>query len=859
MLSDNGELEHFIEENNIDENAAALLREAPGSIQRAVLEGGSLRTCRDPSAGCVGRIRKAEKLRRGAPDEASVEDFISTNCLSGKAAATLRSVASPVQRKVLEQGSLRSCRDPNGGCLSRINRAQAATKAPATAASVVYPTRDEIEFFVEDNGLNERAAEALRGVPPAVQHHVLEQGSLRSCREPSAGCIGRIGKAQKQLDPALLAVRHAPPVDEVEDFIADNRLDERAAQALRGAASWVQRQVLDQGSLFTCRDPNAGCIGRLHRAQMSAQADEVESFIQDNGLSARAASLLRSSAPSVQRKVLDQGSLYGTREPSAACVGRIGKLQRMPSRREPRRAREKRGAPSYDEDEEVPLDSEFPAEAVSSQWTEFEAWDDPAPATETLPELLEQFILDNELNNRASSALRGTAEEVQRQVIEQGSLATCREPSAGCIGRIRKAEAALHLPLVEEAHWTPPPQPPERPTAAEPTADELDTFIWENQLNERAADALRASAGMSCLLRSCVAFYASMLGRAETKEGLAGKLEIPASQVLSQGSLASCREPSAGLNGCGNSCIGRIAKAQARNQYHGSPAAGRHPDGDDGVRHQPRRRSLPPSQPWTPSEAEVEQFVEENELNERAADALRSIPAIIQKQVLEQGSLRGCREPSAGCIGRIAKAQRSAHVAEDALQAPSTDELSAFAEQNSIGDRATSILYEAPAAVQRAVLDQGSLQGCRDPGAGCVGRIRKAQEALRNGSPHAGISRKRRRQEEVRSGGPDFHQNGGRGWVDPKLRSAVENFVREFELSERAANTLRQEPPEVQEAVLRGNRGSLHEIVARTQPSFGVGPSKACPVGGGAECGNRTGLPAWLVRSRGAGSRGNIE
>eukprot|EP00439_Symbiodinium_sp_Y106_P043160 s3048_g5.t1 len=760
MLSDNGELEHFIEENNIDEKAAALLREAPGSIQRAVLEGGSLRTCRDPSAGCVGRIRKAEKLRRGAPDEASVEDFISTNCLSGKAAAALRSVASPVQRKVLEQGSLRSCRDPNGGCLSRINRAQAATKAPATAASVVYPTRDEIEFFVEDNGLNERAAEALRGAPPAVQHHVLEQGSLRSCREPSAGCIGRIGKAQRQLDPALLAVRHAPPIDEVEDFISDNRLDERAAQALRGAASWVQRQVLDQGSLFTCRDPNAGCIGRLHRAQMSAQADEVESFIQDNGLNARAASLLRSSAPSVQRKVLDQGSLYGTREPSAACVGRIGKLQRMPSRREPRRAREKRGAPSYDEDEEVPLDSEFPAEAVSSQWTELEAWAEPAPATETLPEMVEQFILDNELNNRAASALRGTAEEVQRQVMEQGSLATCREPSAGCIGRIRKAEAALHLPLMEEAPWTPAPQAPERPTEAEPTADELDTFIWENQLNERAADALR---------------------------GVSPDIQM---DVLSQGSLASCREPSAG-------CIGRIAKAQARNQYHGSPAADRHSNGDDGVRHQPRRRSLP-SQPWTPSEAEVEQFVEDNELNERAADALRSIPAIIQKQVLEQGSLRGCREPSAGCIGRIAKAQRSAHVTEDALQAPSTDELSAFAEQNSIGDRATSILHEVPAAVQRAVLDQGSLQGCRDPGAGC------AQEALRNGSPHAGISLKRRRQEEVRSGGPDFHQNGGRGWVDPKLRSAVENFVREFELSERAANTLRQEPPEVQEAVLRG-------------------------------------------------------
>ena len=116
----------------------------------------------------------------------------------------------------------------------------------------------------------------------------------------------------------------------------------------------------------------------------------------------------------------------------------------------------------------------------------------------------------------------------------------------------------------------------------------------------------------------------------------------------------------------------------------------------------------------------------------------RTRSGLLEIQVLEQGSLRGCREPSAGCIGRIAKAQclgprfaifvvssfelgvlgllrvtqlssvmprRSAHVTEDALQAtgscvaqhtatiggvsfceaPSTDELSAFAEQNSIG------------------------------------------------------------------------------------------------------------------------------------------------------------------------------
>ncbi|CAE7194423.1 unnamed protein product, partial [Symbiodinium pilosum] len=243
-------------------------------------------------------------------------------------------------------GSLRSCRDPNGGCLSRISRAQASNGRSAPQSQFRPPTRDEVEFFVEENELNERAAEALRGAAPAVQREVMEQGSLRTCREPSAGCIGRIGKAQKQqhLDPAPQAKRRRewPSPDDVENFIADNHLDGRASNALRGAAHWVQQQVMDQGSLRTCRDPNAGCIGRLHRAQLVTHTevklvknvavlpDEVERFIQDNRLSGRAASMLRAADPTVQRKVLDRGSLYGTRDPNASCIGRIGKFQRLP-------------------------------------------------------------------------------------------------------------------------------------------------------------------------------------------------------------------------------------------------------------------------------------------------------------------------------------------------------------------------------------------------------------------------------------------------------------------------------------------------------------------------------------------------
>ena len=39
------------------------------------------------------------------------------------------------------------------------------------------------------------------------------------------------------------------------------------------------------------------------------------------------------------------------------------------------------------------------------------------------------------------------------------------------------------------------------------------------------------------------------------------------------------------------------------------------------------------------------------------AGARKQFGVEIRGEVLEQGSLRGCREPSAGCIGRIAKAQ----------------------------------------------------------------------------------------------------------------------------------------------------------------------------------------------------------
>merc|ERR1719296_552870 len=54
---------------------------------------------------------------------------------------------------------------------------------------------------------------------------------------------------------------------ELEEFIAANGLNERAAGALRTVSPVIQRAVMDLGSLLSCRDASAGLLGRIHRAQ----------------------------------------------------------------------------------------------------------------------------------------------------------------------------------------------------------------------------------------------------------------------------------------------------------------------------------------------------------------------------------------------------------------------------------------------------------------------------------------------------------------------------------------------------------------------------------------------------------------
>lgn len=132
----------------------------------------------------------------------------------------------------------------------------------------------------------------------------------------------------------------------------------------------------------------------------------------------------------------------------------------------------------------------------------------------------------------------------------------------------------------------------------EPTRDEIDDFIRSNDVDDRAANDLR---------------------------------DCPADiqrKVLARGELSTARNPSAAL-------LARIRDARnsgAIGGYRDSGGPGR-------------------------NGAEIEDFIKGNDVDESAADSLRSSSPTIQRAVLARGDLKSARNPSSALLARIRDAK----------------------------------------------------------------------------------------------------------------------------------------------------------------------------------------------------------
>lgn len=494
------EIDAFVVDNVLNECAAMALRSASSAVQRFILDLGSLIGISDKSTALLSRVRQAQGLSSEGGAMSSrmigippVEEFIIENWLNEEAAESLRQCEPDIQRMVLARGSLQSCRDPSGGCYGRIRDARNGKLAAQDMMSTPAGQLEEVEKFISDNGLHEKAATALRSVGADIQRFVLDLGSLDGCHNKSAGCLGRINKAQRQVAamgkpatqlgivPPAGAIAPGPGPEELEVFIAANQLNQRSADALRGVPGAVQRWVMERGSLLTCRDASAGAFGRIklaqsgqvllsaaqgtgfedaqhqHAASGEYEVDDeevgdgevdMEQFISDNWIQGRAADVLRTETQKVQRYVIGMGPVEADQDRSAACLARVSKYYRVATKSAAKAAAKARakswaGVPAM-----VPPKS-FRLGGIFSK---------PLPRPDALSQGamnadvegilskivdMEGFIAANELSESAAAIFRATPLAIQRAVIQRGSVRDTPNPSGAILARIRAAKMQL--------------------------------------------------------------------------------------------------------------------------------------------------------------------------------------------------------------------------------------------------------------------------------------------------------------------------------------------------------------------------------------------------------------------------------
>jgi len=130
------------------------------------------------------------------PSRAEIDDFIRANDVDDRAAADLRDCPPEVQRKVLARGELSSARNPSAALLARIRDARASGGGGGGEGAGGPRSNADVEDFIRTNGVDESAADSLRSSSPTVQRAVLGRGELKTARNPSSALLARIRDAK---------------------------------------------------------------------------------------------------------------------------------------------------------------------------------------------------------------------------------------------------------------------------------------------------------------------------------------------------------------------------------------------------------------------------------------------------------------------------------------------------------------------------------------------------------------------------------------------------------------------------------------------------------------------------------------
>merc|ERR1719271_217723 len=298
------DIHSFISENGLDDRCGETLLRCSMEVQAAVMARGNCKDCRNPSSAILGRIKEihSEGVGHGEATEEEVEGFIMEAMLDDRASASLRNSTPEVQRIVIDRVTLAAIKNPNSAVLGRIKDAQRGVAAGGGGGMIA------VQKFLMENPVDERAAQALQELPPNQQAHVLARGSLRDAQNPSSALLGRVRDAKKNDNGGgkggMGGMGGMNPM----------------VMMMKGGMNPMMGGMGGMGGFGGCGMGGMGGMGGMAK---SKGAGGVMAFVAQNGLDERAAESLMSAEPSVQQAVLARGSLADARNPSSALLGRI--------------------------------------------------------------------------------------------------------------------------------------------------------------------------------------------------------------------------------------------------------------------------------------------------------------------------------------------------------------------------------------------------------------------------------------------------------------------------------------------------------------------------------------------------------
>lgn len=193
-------------------------------------------------------------------------------------------------------------------------------------SSCAWPPSSDgrVEWFCRQYGIDAGAERVLRQLHPQAQQRVLDEGPVGGGgANPSLELMNRIHRIESWEHNFHLAA-----------FLAHNFVDAVAEDALRRLPIEAQRAVVASGPLLSM-DRSQELLARIRELACRGRegvdsSDLVGQFASENAIDASAEAALRSLNLDLQQRVLMEGPVRGTKNPSAVLMSRI-KRARLPA------------------------------------------------------------------------------------------------------------------------------------------------------------------------------------------------------------------------------------------------------------------------------------------------------------------------------------------------------------------------------------------------------------------------------------------------------------------------------------------------------------------------------------------------